>query len=71
LVEAGLNVSISTDDPGWFATDLTSELQIAANLLRATPEAMVGLQQSALEASFAPDDERRAIAAELGAVAVS
>jgi len=71
LVEAGLNVSISTDDPGWFATDLTNELRIAASLLRATPESMVGLQQSALDASFAPDYERRAIAAELSSVAVS
>ncbi len=55
LVDAGLRVSINTDDPGWFATDLVTELEIAAALLDAAPADLVALQVDALEASFAPD----------------
>ena len=68
LVDAGVRVSINTDDPGWFATDLVGELRIAAQLLDASPADVVALQADALAASFAPDDVRRRIQTELATV---
>jgi len=56
LVDAGLRVSINTDDPGWFDTDLVTELEIAAELLDARPAQLVALQEDAVLASFASDE---------------
>lgn len=67
LVQQGLNVCINTDDPGWFDTDLTTELEIAGDLLDLDRAGHTDLQRRALEASFAGDDVRKAVAAELDA----
>jgi aminodeoxyfutalosine deaminase len=63
---AGLNVSINTDDPGWFDTDLITELEIASDL-GVDHDAHLGMQRAALAASFAPASVRRTIAEELDA----
>lgn len=68
LIDAGLLVSINTDDPGWFATDLVTELEIAAGLLGLDRAGLVALQQSALDASFAPSALTQAIGDELAAM---
>ncbi len=65
LIEAGLSVSINTDDPGWFATDLVTELQIAADLLGLDESGLVALQRGALDASFASDALKQSIGREL------
>ena len=66
MMEAGLNVSINTDDPGWFDTDLVTELRIATDL-GVDRDTHLRLQRGALAASFAPPTVRRAIAEELDA----
>lgn len=68
LVDAGLRVSINTDDPGWFATDLVTELEIAVELLGAGPADLVALQEDALAASFAPDAVKTSVRTELADV---
>ena len=66
MMEAGLNVSINTDDPGWFDTDLVTELRIATDL-GVDRDTHLRLQRGALAASFAPPAVRRAVAEELDA----
>ena len=66
MMEAGLNVSINTDDPGWFDTDLVTELRIATDL-GVDRDTHLRLHRGALSASFSPPTVRRAIAEELDA----
>jgi aminodeoxyfutalosine deaminase len=66
MIAAGLTVSINTDDPGWFDTDLITELEIASDL-GVDHDAHLGMQRAALAASFAPASVRRTIAEELDA----
>ncbi len=67
--EAGLRVCLNTDDPGMFATDLTTELAIARRYHGFDLRGLRDLQLDALDASFAPVDVRRAVRDELDAVA--
>ncbi|MGA9276731.1 adenosine deaminase [Ilumatobacter sp.] len=66
MIEAGLRVSINTDDPGWFDTDLMTELSIASEL-GIDDDMHLRLQRSALDASFADAPVRRRIVEELDA----
>jgi aminodeoxyfutalosine deaminase len=66
MIDAGLRVSINTDDPGWFDTDLLGELAIASGLGVDTT-GHIGMQRDALDASFASGDVRRRVSAELDA----
>ena len=52
LLDAGLRVCLNTDDPGWFATDLVTELQIASEVLGVSPERHAAMQLDAVAASF-------------------
>jgi aminodeoxyfutalosine deaminase len=65
MIEAGLRVSLNTDDPGWFDTDLLTELRIGSEVLGLTDADHLRLQRDALDGSFAPADVRAAIGAEL------
>ena len=67
LMAAGLRVCINSDDPGWFGTDLTTELIIASERLGVTPEEHVALQLDAVAASFASNRVKTAITSELEA----
>jgi aminodeoxyfutalosine deaminase len=71
MVEAGLLVTINSDDPPMFSTDLNSEYLIAAELLQLDRAGIAELAQNAVTASFAPDqvkaDLRAAIADYLAA----
>jgi aminodeoxyfutalosine deaminase len=68
LREAGVRVCLNTDDPGWFATDLVTELAIASDHLGVDNRAHVEMQLDALDASFAPTDLKRSMRAELEAI---
>ncbi len=65
LLAAGVRLCINTDDPGWFATDLTGELRIATELFAIDEAEHLRLQRDALDASFAPADVRTAVAREM------
>ncbi len=67
LIDAGLRVCLNTDDPGWFATDLVHELEIATELLGVSLDRHRAMQLDAVAASFmsaeAATTLRQAIAA--------
>jgi aminodeoxyfutalosine deaminase len=67
MLDAGLRVCINTDDPGWFDTDLLTELDIASTDLGLDNDTHLRLQRDALDASFAEAPTRRRIAEELDA----
>jgi len=56
LWEAGVNVTINSDDPPFFSTTLTDELRHAKRLLGLTRRDLAELQRRAARAAFAPDD---------------
>lgn len=58
LIEAGLRVCLNTDDPGWFATDLLTELEIATDVFGVTLEQHRAMQLDAIAASFTSPDTR-------------
>lgn len=67
LWDAGVAVTVNSDDPPFFSTTLTDELDHAARLLGLTGSQLADLQRRALTASHAPADVRRDAAAQLDA----
>ena len=65
LRAAGLRVCLNTDDPGWFDTDLNTELTIATDQLGVSLTDHIALQLDAVAASFASDHVKRAVRQEL------
>jgi len=62
LREAGIRVSINTDDPGYFSTTLTDELALAADLLGA--DEVLGLVEDAFACSALDETGRAGCLAE-------
>jgi adenosine deaminase len=67
LLAAGLQLCINTDDPGWFATDLSTELQITRDVFGLDLEDLRALQLRALDASSLTRTERARVADEIAA----
>ncbi|WCN83623.1 adenosine deaminase [Micromonospora sp. LH3U1] len=67
LVEAGLLVTINSDDPPMFGTTLNDEYAVAARLLGAGPEGLAGLARNAVTASFLDPAGKQRITAEIDA----
>jgi adenosine deaminase len=67
LLDAGVRVSINTDDPGYFATDLTRELVLVAEHLDLSFAEVRDLELGALDASYASDATRARIRGEIDA----
>ena len=65
LRDAGLRVCLNTDDPGWFDTDLNTELAIASEHLGVSLDDHVAMQRDAVAASFASAEVKASITAEL------
>lgn len=65
LLAAGLRVCLNTDDPGWFATDLVTELAIASDLLGVGLEQHRALQLDAVDASLMSAGTRAALKTEI------
>jgi aminodeoxyfutalosine deaminase len=55
MVEAGVPVSINSDDPPMFSTTLTTEYGVAAALLELDEAGIADLALAAVDHSFAPD----------------
>ncbi|MER5455001.1 adenosine deaminase [Micromonospora sp. NPDC002389] len=67
LVEAGLLVTINSDDPPMFGTTLDDEYAVAARLLDAGPEQVAALARNAVTASFLDPAGKQRIIAEIDA----
>lgn len=65
LVDAGLLVTINSDDPPMFGTTLNDEYAVAARLLDLDETGVVGLARNAVTAAFLPEPEKRRLTAEL------
>ena len=65
LIDAGIRVSINTDDPGMFATDLNTELALVHTDHGVSERNLLAMQRTALDASFATHEVRTRIAAEI------
>ncbi|WBB69758.1 adenosine deaminase [Micromonospora sp. WMMD812] len=67
LVDAGVLVTINSDDPPMFGTTLDDEYAVAARLLRVGPEGIAALARDAVTASFLDPAGKQRIAAEIDA----
>jgi aminodeoxyfutalosine deaminase len=67
LVDAGVTVTINSDDPPMFGTTLDNEYLVAARLLDAGPAELAALAKAAASASFLPAPDKASIAAEIDA----
>jgi len=65
LLAAGLNVSINTDDPGSFGTDLNTELQLVHAHHGVSLEQLRAMQLAAVDASFAAPATKLALRQEI------
>lgn len=65
LLAAGLRVCLNTDDPGWFATDLVTELTIASDLFDVDRAQHRSMQLDAVAASFMPSDAKRLLTSQI------
>ena len=65
LVEAGVVVTINSDDPPMFATDLNNEYVVAADLLDLDVHGVADLARTAARVSFLPDGDKAALVAEI------
>ena len=65
FVDAGVTVTINSDDPPMFGTTLNREYEIAAELLELDEAGVADLARAAVRASFAPDDVQVRVLAEI------
>jgi aminodeoxyfutalosine deaminase len=69
LRDAGVLVTINSDDPPMFATSLNHDYAVAADLLDLDERGVADLARAAVDASFAPADVKTRITAEIEAYA--
>ncbi|MBZ5732984.1 adenosine deaminase [Nocardioides sp. TRM66260-LWL] len=67
--DAGVVVTVNSDDPPMFGTDLCREYAIAADLLDLDEEGLRELARTAVRCSFAPDDVQARVLGEIDAYA--
>ncbi|MDR7255272.1 aminodeoxyfutalosine deaminase [Nocardioides sp. BE266] len=69
FVDAGVTVTINSDDPPMFSTSLNHDYEVAAGLLDLDEVGVADLARAAVDASFAPDDVRARVRGEIDAYA--
>ena len=67
FVDAGVVVTINSDDPPMFGTTLNREYEIAADLLGLDEAGLADLSRAAVGASFAPEDVKARLVGEIDA----
>jgi aminodeoxyfutalosine deaminase len=65
MYDAGVFVTINSDDPPMFGTTLTREYEIAADLLDLDEAGVADLATNTVRASFLPEDEKAELAGEI------
>jgi aminodeoxyfutalosine deaminase len=63
--DAGVVITVNSDDPPMFGTDLNAEYAIAADLLDLDRAGLKALATTAVDVSFAPDDVKTRLRAEI------
>ncbi|MCQ4084155.1 adenosine deaminase [Streptomyces sp. RB6PN25] len=69
MIDAGVLVTVNSDDPPMFGTDLNTEYAVAARLLELDRQGVAALARNAVEASFMDDASKAKLAAEIDAYA--
>jgi aminodeoxyfutalosine deaminase len=69
LYDAGVTVTVNSDDPPMFGTTLSHEYEIAADLLDLDEQGIAELARTAVRASFMTDQEKAEITGEIDAYA--
>lgn len=69
--DAGVTVTINSDDPPMFGTDLNREYDVAADLLGLDEAGVAELARTAVRVSFAPEDVKARVLGEIDAHAGS
>jgi len=70
FVDAGVVVTINSDDPPMFGTTLNQEYAIAADLLGLDEQGVADLARTAVQVSFAPEDVKARIREEIDAALI-
>lgn len=65
MADAGVLVTVNSDDPPMFGTDLNTEYGIVARLLGLDPAGVATLAKNAVQASFMDDGAKSALCAEV------
>jgi aminodeoxyfutalosine deaminase len=65
MVDAGLLVTVNSDDPPMFGTELSHEYEVAAKLLGLDERGVAELAKNAVEASYLDAEGKRALKAEI------
>ena len=68
LIVAGVNVTLNSDDPPYFATTLGNEYDKAGSVIGLSPDHLRGITASAITASFADQDTKARLLASPGLV---
>jgi aminodeoxyfutalosine deaminase len=63
--DAGVTITVNSDDPSMFSTTLNREYEVAAELLDLDTGGVIDLARAAVRASFAPDDLKVSILSEI------
>jgi aminodeoxyfutalosine deaminase len=71
MVEAGLRVTINSDDPPMFGTTLENEYAVAADLLNLDESGIANLARAAVDASFMDAAAKASLSAEITDYAVA
>jgi aminodeoxyfutalosine deaminase len=71
LIDAGVPVSINSDDPPMFGTTLLEEYAVAARLLDLDARGVAGLARAAVDQSFLPAGGKAVLLAEIDAYAAA
>lgn len=58
FLEAGIIVTLNSDDPGLFGTSLECEFVLAAKHFGLSPAQLAGLSENAIRAAFLPEEEK-------------
>jgi aminodeoxyfutalosine deaminase len=70
MIEAGLLVTLNSDDPPMFGTSLSGEYLVAGRDLGFSPADLAGLAANGVRASFLDEAEKEALLAEIAAVPI-
>jgi adenosine deaminase len=67
LRDAGLTVTLNSDDPGMFASPLCGEYELARTVFDLNDDALAGVAKAGMRASFLDDADKAALEADIDA----